>query len=428
MKTVLGLSVTSAGVGWVLVDGAAPESVTLDDDSFAVETADDLQVRGLAAVRGAEAIATASGHDVESIGVTWSEEVAAQAAQLIATLKAAGYTDVRSVRWPNATPAPSDSAAHTAAARAVTLTEADLTVLLDVDVEPIESDPDPSDTVAVPLPPELPTTRFTPAYDAAKAVATNAVPACSAGGTVHRLRGWITDAPPARLASMAGAAAIAAVVGLLAVGSQFGGPDRPAPLSTAHQPVSPVAGTSQIVSSAPVPAPPAQEMSVPEPADSEPAEAPAPVYSEPIMPLNAGQPAEIPVIPVEVPQQQVPAQVPVAPEPVVTPSAPLPLEQGTGPLPGPAPAATPAAVAPAPAAIAPAPAAVTPVPAAVAPAPAAVTPAPAAVAPAQEPPQATPVPPAAEPVPAPAPAPVDPIQAAINSLFPPPAPAPAPAP
>lgn len=408
VKTVLGLSVTSAGVGWVLVDGAAPESVTLDDDSFAVETADELQVRALAAVRGAESIATASGHDVESIGVTCSEDVAAQAAQLIATLKEAGYADVRSVRLPNATPAPSDSAAHTAAARAVTLTEADLTVLLDVDVEPIESDPGPSDavTVAVPLPPELPTTRFTPAYDAAKAVATNAVPACSAGGAVHRLRGWITDAPPARLASMAGAAAIAAVVGLLAVGSQFGGPDGPAPLSTGHQPVSPAAGTSQIISSVPVPAPPAQEMAVPEQVDPEPAEAPAPVYSEPIMPLNAGQPAEIPVIPVEIPQQQVPEQVPAAPVPAVTPSAPLPLEQGTGPLPGPAPAA------------------VAPSPAAIPPAPAAVAPAPVAVAPAPEAPQATPVPPAAEPVPAPAPAPVDPIQAAINSLFPAPAPVP----
>jgi hypothetical protein len=396
VRTVLGLSVTSAGVGWVLVDGAAPESVTLDDDSFAVETVDDLQSRGLAAVRGAESIATASGHEVESIGVTWTEDVAPQATQLIATLKEAGYADVRSVRLPNATAAPSDNAAHTAAARAVTLTDADLTVLLDVDVDPIESDPDPDDavTVAVPLPPDLPTTRFTPAYDAARAVATNAVPACSAGGAVHRLRGWVKDASPARLASMAGAAAIAAVVGLLAVGSQFGGPDGSAPLTSdrqANQPVSPAAGTSQIVSSVAVPAPPAQEMAVPAPDESEPADAPAPVYSEPIMPLDAGQPAEIPVIPVEAPQQQVPQapeHVPAEPVPAATPSAPLPLQQGTGPLPGP----PPAAVAPAPEA----------------------TPAPApALAPA----------PAAEPA-APAPAPVDPIQSAINSLFPPPAPVP----
>lgn len=396
VRTVLGLSVTSAGVGWVLVDGAAPESVTLDDDSFAVETVDDLQSRGLAAVRGAESIATASGHEVESIGVTWTEDVAPQATQLIATLKEAGYADVRSVRLPNATAAPSDNAAHTAAARAVTLTDADLTVLLDVDVDPIESDPDPDDavTVAVPLPPDLPTTRFTPAYDAARAVATNAVPACSAGGAVHRLRGWVKDASPARLASMAGAAAIAAVVGLLAVGSQFGGPDGSAPLTSdrqANQPVSPAAGTSQIVSSVAVPAPPAQEMAVPAPDDSEPADAPAPVYSEPIMPLDAGQPAEIPVIPVEAPQQQVPQapeHVAAEPVPAATPSAPLPLQQGTGPLPGP----PPAAVAPAPEA----------------------TPAPApALAPA----------PAAEPA-APAPAPVDPIQSAINSLFPPPAPVP----
>ena len=128
MKTVLGLSVTSAGVGWVLVDGAEPEALTVDDDSFSVSTIDDLQSRALAAVRGAQAIASASGHEIESIGVTWGDDVAAHAAQLIATLKECGYADVRSVRLQNAAaPAAEDRAAHEAAARAVTLTDADVT-------------------------------------------------------------------------------------------------------------------------------------------------------------------------------------------------------------------------------------------------------------------------------------------------------------
>lgn len=411
MNTVLGLSVTSAGVGWVLVDGSAPESLTLDDDAFGVQTADDLHTRGLAAVRGAQSIAAASGHEIESIGVTWSDEVAAQATQLISTLKQSGYADVRSVRLPRSGPAPADSAAHTAAARAVTLTEADLSVLLDVDVEPEADEADGSITVAVPLPPavaDAPTSRLTPAYDAARAVATNAVPAAAAAGAVRRLRSWAGDASPARLATMAGAAAITAVVALLAVGSQFGGPDAP-PLAgvdrEGHQPVSPAAGTSQIVGSvpAPTPAPPAEEMSAPERVNSEPDAVP-PVYSEPIVPLQAGQPAEIPVIPVDVPQH-----VPAAPAPEVLPPAPLPVEQGPGPLPGPPPAAVPAAPVAPPAAV-----------------PAAPGVPPAAVPPAPE--QQVVAPPAES---APAPPPVDPIQAAINSLFPPaapPAPAAVPAP
>ncbi|MHA3021313.1 hypothetical protein ACXPWS_13775 [Mycobacterium sp. BMJ-28] len=376
MKTVLGLSVTSAGVGWVLVDGAAPESVTLDDDAFGVDTVDDLHTRGLAAVRGAQAIATASGHEVESIGVTWTDEVAAQAAQLISTLKDSGNGDVRSIRMRATAPTTEDSAVHTAAARAVTLTEADLTVLLDVDVEPDADgpdadDPDADDSITV----AVPTTCFTPAHDAARAVATNTVPAASDAGAIHRLKGWVKDASPARLVTMAGAAAVTAVVGLLAVGSQFGGPDVPAPLTTADQPVSPAAGTSQIVGSIPAPAPaaPAQELAVPQ---QQPDAALPPVYSEPILPVEAGQPAEFPVIPVE--NQQIPVAAPeplpaAVPAPAVTPPVPLPVEQGPGPLPGPPPE------------------------------------------------QQAPVP-AAESVPAPAP--VDPIQAAINSLFPPAAPAP----
>ena len=402
MKTVLGLSVTAAGVGWVLVDGATPESPTLDDDAFCVADVADLHTRALAAVRGAQSIAAATGHEIESIGVTSSDDVAEQAAQLIATLKASGYGDVRSVRAESPTRSAGDSAAQTAAARAVTLTETDLSELLDVDVEPGDPEPEDSHTVAVPLPGDLPTTRFTPAYDAAHAVATDAVPAASTGGAARRLRTWARDTSPARLATMAGAAAVTAVIALLAVGSQFGGPDVADPQvpseRQANQPVSPAAGTSQIVGSTRAPAPAASphEMAAPEQATAPPADAPPPVYSEPIIPLQAGIPAPIAVIPV---QPAAPEQLP--PAPAVAP-APVPevvpglVEQAPGPLPGPAPAAVP---------------------------PAPVSP-PAAVPPAPAPEQPVPAPPA-ESVPPP---PVDPVQAAINSLFPPPAPAPAPVP
>ena len=53
MKTVLGLSMTAAGVGWVLVDGAAPDTAPLDDDRFTIRDLDELLPRCVAAVRGA---------------------------------------------------------------------------------------------------------------------------------------------------------------------------------------------------------------------------------------------------------------------------------------------------------------------------------------------------------------------------------------
>ena len=37
METVLGLSMTSASVGWVLLDGPGPDATTLDYDAFDVQ-------------------------------------------------------------------------------------------------------------------------------------------------------------------------------------------------------------------------------------------------------------------------------------------------------------------------------------------------------------------------------------------------------
>ena len=37
METVLGLSMTSTSVGWVLLDGLGPDATTLDYDAFDVQ-------------------------------------------------------------------------------------------------------------------------------------------------------------------------------------------------------------------------------------------------------------------------------------------------------------------------------------------------------------------------------------------------------
>ena len=68
VQTVLGLSMTSTSVGWVLLDGQGPDAATLDHDAFDVQSGADGAAgdtsQHAAAARGAQAIATASGHKV----------------------------------------------------------------------------------------------------------------------------------------------------------------------------------------------------------------------------------------------------------------------------------------------------------------------------------------------------------------------------
>jgi hypothetical protein len=98
LKTVLGLALTSTGVSWALLAGdQATDDAILDDDAFAVADGDELAQRGVAAARGAQAIAASSGHEVRSVGVTGDDDTVAEAVKLIAALKSAGFDDVRVV-------------------------------------------------------------------------------------------------------------------------------------------------------------------------------------------------------------------------------------------------------------------------------------------------------------------------------------------
>jgi hypothetical protein len=101
VQTVLGLSMTSTSVGWVLLDGQGPDAAALDHDSFDVPSAADGDERDTsaheAAARGAQAIATASGHKVGSVQVTWTEDVDAAATAFLKSLADLGFDNVHAI-------------------------------------------------------------------------------------------------------------------------------------------------------------------------------------------------------------------------------------------------------------------------------------------------------------------------------------------
>ncbi len=102
---MLGLSITSTSVGWVLLDGEGPDAATLDHDAFDVQSGAGVgeKPQHTAAARGAQAIATASGHKVGSLRVTWSEDVEADAAALLKSLAELGFENVHAISLSEAT-------------------------------------------------------------------------------------------------------------------------------------------------------------------------------------------------------------------------------------------------------------------------------------------------------------------------------------
>lgn len=366
MKTVLGLSVTAADVGWVLVDGTAP----VDDDKFVVRGLDDLVPRCLAAVRGAQSIAASSGRRIDSIGVCWSQDVEDQVVTLLAELRAAGCPDVRSVR--QVTPLESDVPP---AERAERTDLCGLLARLFTDDAGTDADDETAfvehDVICGP------DAGRTPAYDAAQAVITDAVPPEPVLVARSR-RTWIPEWSPAvsgtRLAS---AAAVTAVVALFAVGSQFVGTEnrQPTQAALAGSASAPTAQTTQVVPHQP---PAVQPMAaLPEPTPT-PAEAPEPPVqlalpqpepvvepSAPVEPAVSAEPLAAPQVPVAdaTPASVAPLAVPVPADPAaapvvapeVLPPAPVPpplpfwLLPPFVPAPPPPP---PAVVAPAPEALA----------------------------------------------------------------------------
>ena len=366
MRTVLGLSVTTNGVGWVLVDATVPTGRPIDDDRFVVRQPEDLVPRCLAAVRGAAGIAAAAGYRVGAVGVCWSADLEDRSADLLAALRDAGWSDVRPVR--QITPAVSEldeltesDAAEVAEDLFAAALEGDLVDCADCAGRISDCDPEVMQG---------------PAYQAAHLVLTNAVPTQTGPQQAERstrLRAQLGG----RLLSLAGAAAVTAVIALFAVGSQFGGSEVPESATLANRatvstpqtspivPVQPVvaeAAPAAVVPSAPsmapvpVPAagdivdtipstewvPPAVQYAVPAP--PEPVVLPEPVshLGDPVAPVaapgpEAGLPAPDASV-LTVPDAPVPAGVPV-PAPGALPG-PAPADVALPPAPGePLPAA-----------------------------------------------------------------------------------------
>lgn len=94
MDLVLGLSVTSAAIRFVLVEGADGDGATVDSGTLALTPAGTDTDALVEAVLGEGPYAAAPGELPVAIGVTWSAPAAAQAAALIQNLADRGVDDV----------------------------------------------------------------------------------------------------------------------------------------------------------------------------------------------------------------------------------------------------------------------------------------------------------------------------------------------
>ncbi|HXS86125.1 MAG TPA: hypothetical protein VN741_10855 [Mycobacterium sp.] len=103
MDTVLGLSLTSTSVGWVLAEGRDADGAILDHDDFDVHPTAGVQAvytseQAASAVLDAQAAAAGFDQRLHVVGVTWSDESAAEAALLVESLTGAGFNNVVPVR------------------------------------------------------------------------------------------------------------------------------------------------------------------------------------------------------------------------------------------------------------------------------------------------------------------------------------------
>lgn len=100
---MLGLSLTSTAVGWVLVEGRDADGAILDHDDFEVRTGGGMRAvntseQATAAVLRAQSVTARDDQRLRVIGVTWSDEAAAEAALLLESLTDAGFDNVVPIR------------------------------------------------------------------------------------------------------------------------------------------------------------------------------------------------------------------------------------------------------------------------------------------------------------------------------------------
>jgi len=86
---VLGLSMTSADVRWVLVEGTTAEGATIRRDAVGFDTLDDV-------------IAAVGENRLHAVGVTWANEAESAASTLLDSLADTGASSIAtmlSLRW-----------------------------------------------------------------------------------------------------------------------------------------------------------------------------------------------------------------------------------------------------------------------------------------------------------------------------------------
>jgi hypothetical protein len=107
VEAVLGVSMTGSGVGLVLVEGRDGDGVTLAHDTIDLWAYDESDVcdEVVSAVAHLEQAAAGNGHELRSIGVTWSDYAEREASQVVESLAEYGFGNVVPVRLPQATEA-----------------------------------------------------------------------------------------------------------------------------------------------------------------------------------------------------------------------------------------------------------------------------------------------------------------------------------
>ncbi len=103
MDTVLGLSLTPTTLGWVLAEGHRADGTILDHQELVLRTGRGVRALGTAELVADEVLrvdelAAASERRVRVIGLTWSDDAAAQAALVLEALTDAGLDNVVPVR------------------------------------------------------------------------------------------------------------------------------------------------------------------------------------------------------------------------------------------------------------------------------------------------------------------------------------------
>ncbi|AFM15564.1 hypothetical protein Mycch_0747 [Mycolicibacterium chubuense NBB4] len=344
MDLVLGLSMTSSSVRWVLVEATTDESATVDRGSFPLH--DDVDAAGLVG----ELLAKAAPRGVHAIGLTWTRAAEAMTSAVWQALTDRRVENVIAVSDVEAAEALACGIAEAAGCErvAVCVVEPDASVVASASPDGVAADRlDPSalpdlDRVApeavfvlgsgdvegvVSALQDVADAPVVSAEEADLALARGA--ALAAASAVALLeaaagprRSWT---PTAALAAVLVAAVVTFVVSVsAALGLRLTPEETAAPqMARSEQPVVREAAPPP----APAPPPPAavpvaNQLPVPEAAPvDEPPAAPPPVYDEPIAPA----PAEVPPAPEYVPPAPPPNYEPPAPAaPVyVPPAAPV---------------------------------------------------------------------------------------------------------